>query len=427
MRGGGWALRGLAIVVLVTAALLASSLSGWRSSRVATRAPDGGAPADDVASVAGARAACAAAEPSLRAQLLAHDEVLVHCEPPDAASPPCVTEALFASSPLFALPANGTARRADPRAQCRARPTYADWPLTGSPRLVGPSPIVALVGALPAGARVAFVGASVMQQIYAAALCALAAHGLDGTVGRRWRRWGWGHYSADNGGCPRVSFDAGAYAHPRELYARVRAEGCAARGDGLARLLRSVDVALVGYSPQHYCGMLGWWEADLRAMLPQLAAFASRAGKAVVLVEPSADHFPRGSYWALGGGRADDAGGPPPTARCCGAVAARYAHDNFVWYAARALRALRDELAPGLAVLGAYNATLPLHAHHKADACSYAQRKVRGVAPPIAADARGAALRVRGCCDCLHYCYSPARYDALYFAPLARALRGGSG
>jgi hypothetical protein len=211
--------------------------------------------------------------------------------------------------------------------------------------------------------------------------------------------------------------------HPLALYEKVREAGCAGRGSRWAHILSSSRVAVVAYNPQHYNGVTAWWESDLRALLPQLQRFAQARGKVAILAEPFAAHFPHGSYWQSDGGPWPDVNSMSPQPACCGPILRGFEHNNFVHQSTRVMRRLRDELAPDVRILPLYNATLPMHAQHKADSCSYSNRKVRGVAPPIGRSANASELRVRSCCDCLHYCYSPGFFDEIVFTPLHGILK----
>lgn len=421
-------LLGLAAAAAVMT--LARPVSGWllRASYPAAVPPAEPAAQQRARQVAALRASCVARELPLRTQLIEHDAVLAHCEPPDRLAPPCILEE------LFALPVAAGEQRRDRFAQCRVRKTYGDWyaePPAVPDRLKSAVDVSRLVlqpaaAASAAAGRITLVGSSLAQQIFEAAQCNHAAHDLerDPRYGRRWVRWGWSHFASDNGGCDGLfSFDVGLYPSPQHLFDKVQQAGCTSRGGSWAATLAKSAVVLLAYNPQHYNGLLGWWEADLRALLPQLQAFAARPGKAAVLLEPFATHFAHGSFWRSDGTHWPDVLQLRPEPACCAPILPGFERANFVYECALAMRRLRDELAPDVRLLPLYNATLPHHDRHKADSCSYSNRKVRGVAPPVGRRANASQLRVRECCDCLHFCFSPAFYDELVFTPLHALLK----
>ena len=68
---------------------------------------------------------------------------------------------------------------------------------------------------------------------------------------------------------------------------------------------------------------------------------------------------------------------------------------------------------------------LPRHDAHKSDACRFDSPKVDGLHPNpgrLTGHRNSTGRPVRSCCDCVHFCYSPLFYDAVFFTPLHQIL-----
>ena len=140
-------------------------------------------------------------------------------------------------------------------------------------------------------------------------------------------------------------------------------------------------------------------------MLPQLARFASRAGKVAILREPPAQHFERGEY------NVARAGWTSATRGCCKRISGRAAYDNFNWRAAQAVWTAAAAY-PNVHVMPWYNATLRRHGAHLGTRNS---RCFQGTD-------RGWLRRQDCSCDCTHFCYTPLFYDSTFLTPLHRIL-----
>ena len=391
---------------------------------------------------------------SASSQLSGAGSLLVDCG--RAAGPPCVSPGFF-----HALRDRDRERltmphpwmwnhappcsRADLYTQCRQRRRDEAWP--EEPHELRTPATKTVVDLLPLlGDRVVtVVGSSVELQLELAIQCALAGASRCSGSGS-WRHWGWGTFHDDNAGCTRQKT-------PKEILD----SGCAASGVAFEEMLAHTDIVIVGYNPQFaFRHSEELWANNLRAMLPMLERFARRPGKgksappleapgpsqshirisdlsvgaveAVALLrEPAAQHFPGGGSYNASRHRSSSL----DEACICEAAADASLDTNRL--ATEQMHTLAAQLAPSVGVLPLYNATRRRHSMHPQAMCSYRPpnqqpaRRPRIASTdassrhPPPAPPPGAAQR-RPCCDCTHFCYTPAFYDATFFTPLHRIL-----
>mmetsp|Transcript_15904 Transcript_15904/g.40559 ORF Transcript_15904/g.40559 Transcript_15904/m.40559 type:complete len:172 (+) Transcript_15904:76-591(+) len=164
-------------------------------------------------------------------------------------------------------------------------------------------------------------------------------------------------------------------------------------------------------------------------MLPPLERFSRLPGKLAFLREPAAQHF--------GDGGAYNESRPHsrrPDELCACQPADTNDPRDTNRLAAETLRQLAAELAPTVHVLPFFNHTRQRHDMHPQAMCAY--RPARSPPPLNGSSSPIGALRVRvaeadlaedvqpsrACCDCTHFCYTPAFYDVTFFTPLYHAL-----
>lgn len=380
----------------------------------------------------------------------------VNCDP-EHEFPPCISEAFFHTKSRRALSWEGVGGGPRDYAVCKRRRRYADWPtvdthvpLSRRPgdgttrraedvaRLLGPKRTVLIIGA------------STARQLHDASLCALAsAPGNFSDVRRRWRMHSANKYREASGGCTR---GAAARACLARNLTHLRASSpvcahhmikdrCYANGTGFQKLLDETDVVVAAFDPQHYGGAHVQerdWANDMTYLFAELSRWLERhaadRGKAAFVREGAALHFVGGEYRKPKRAALSEAEAGPPKCECVPARNA-WAFKNKNWRAtAQLLEIARRH--PRVHVLPFYNATLKRHDMHKGNMCAFRLKRVNGVAEgggaeggarapwarPAAERRRLAARPIRKCCDCLHLCYSPAFYDAVFFSPMYAQL-----
>ena len=361
---------------------------------------------------------------SHRSQLDGAGELLVQC---GDRTPPCVAPAFFHATRQGAHDLSmphpfmwnhaPPCSRADLYTQCRKR-HRDDWVNDlHQARERSSSRTVEDVLALLGGRTVTVVGSSMELQLELAVQCAIAEADRC-NQSDAWRHWGWGTFHDDNLGCQKV-----------KTVADVLSSGCAAHGQAFEAMLANTDVVIVSYNAQ-YCfrHSPALWSSDLRALLPILERFARRAGKIAMMREPSAQHFPDGGSYNASRHASRDVNEP-----CTCQPAADDDPRDLNRIATFELRQLTAELAPSVSVLPFYDATKPRHKMHLQAMCAYRPPRSYGAGPPsppavrstrAAADGGGEETPrpTRACCDCTHFCHSPAFYEATFFTPLYHVL-----
>lgn len=383
------------------------------------------------------------------------DELCVRCEPPGG-GPPCILDRFF----HYPGPAGLSLTNHHVPSffkQCFLRKHDRDWPTVElyAPRTLH-TKTISDVARLLAGRRVTIIGASLAVQLVSAIHCAIASSGLWREQSAKWAHWGWSTLAHDN------KQPCGTNSTSRAL----QTEGCVhARGAFDAMLERS-DVVIAAWNPAHYGmnakGTLNdatMWERDQRLVARKLGRWmlekpSVRLG---IFREPAATAFEGGSY---------QPGVEGDLNRCCSPPLPKYAHFNAMYHALQLQRKARDEEmallgidASALPILPLYNETLKRWDMHGADMCSFRTRRTRRSALPSNLRSAVGALpqrtgdgnprnwvlgrqrstegerqhrrRLRAqdrstwpagikrvCCDCVHFCYTPAFYDVTFFTPL---------
>ena len=289
-------------------------------------------------------------------------------------------------------------------AQCRARPSDAAWP-TREKYIVRTSStktardVLRLLG----GRRVTLVGASLMAQLHEAVLCALVGAGVDlRAADEQWSFSRMDVYTADklHGAAGAPLRRRLAQVHPA---APVHARAC-------EELLNATDVLILGLNPSHYKGDgCGSTTSSMR-----------RDGSLGGRVAAPRRHLARAGAQPL----------PQRRVRSDGRTAARRpqraAAGRWRFCASNEARgSSRARLRIGARAFRWLNETLPRHDAHKSDACRFDSPKVDGLHPNPGRSrgTRNSTGRpVRSCCDCVHFCYSPLFYDAVFFTPLHQIL-----
>lgn len=206
------------------------------------------------------------------------------------------------------------------------------------------------------------------------------------------------------------------------LAAQRRACSTIVEGSWADMLIRNARVVVIAYRIDHYGGgqnpaHYGILEEDIRRIVSR----AKQVGTRVLLMTPSAQHFP----W---NGQPQRSTALPPD------VFDRAAYEELIRDENRCLcvptangspvprdvelyRRLAAQLS--LPLFDFYSATRDAYGRHVAGSCSnYARRTVNGVR---AREAQHLLVR-RKCCDCTHFCHSPTFWQRSGVRPLAEAL-----